>query len=258
MRQHPLTLLSVLVLVLVAASMLPTSYSYIQNRIERDFLALTRKVTARHILLPKSRVVALKLKQTIRNKVSPHRDSDRPARYIVDIFSAAAKKFSRDDETAANGGLIATLAPQGYCRFKQLDEACFEAPLGELWGPVESDYGYHLLLVEERINCEKIDGRYNRIVRGVDGTSKVFVEDACREGDEQKMTRLVTQHMGFWTGVSMAGVAGGMLTEVAGNAANAIDPLVAASAANAVDMGMADPMVAAVAANADMGMTAFI
>ena len=61
--------------------------------------------------------------------------------------------------------------------------------------------------------------------------------------------------MGFWTGVSMAGVAGGVLTEVVTNVA--MDPMVAASAANAMDMGIADPIIAA-AANVDMGITAFI
>jgi len=247
---YPLILRSIVVL--VVASMLPTSNAYIQNRIERDFLALTRKVTARHILLPKSREVALALKQNIRNKVSPPRGSDRQPKYIVDVFSAAAKKFSLDDETATHGGLLGTLAPQGYCRFKQLDEACFEVDLGEICGPVESDYGYHLLLVQERTNCEKIDGRYTRIIRGADGMSKVFVEDACQEGGEQKMTQLIAQQMGFWSGVS---IAGGVLAQVTANAANAVDPLLAASAANAVDMGMADPMVVAMAANVvDVGI----
>ena len=39
--------------------------------VTRDFRALTRRVTAHHILLPKSRDVALALKQRIRNEVSP-------------------------------------------------------------------------------------------------------------------------------------------------------------------------------------------
>ena len=39
--------------------------------VARDFQALTRRVTAHHILLPKSRDVALALKQRIRNEVSP-------------------------------------------------------------------------------------------------------------------------------------------------------------------------------------------
>jgi hypothetical protein len=39
--------------------------------VARNFQALTRRVTAHHILLPKSRDVALALKQRIRNEVSP-------------------------------------------------------------------------------------------------------------------------------------------------------------------------------------------
>lgn len=76
--------------------------------ITRDFKALTRRVTAHHILLPKSRDMALALKQRIRIATLPtplsslitSDDSDnateaevrRPS-YIVDAFSIAAKKY---------------------------------------------------------------------------------------------------------------------------------------------------------------------
>jgi len=51
-----------------------------------------------------------------------------------------------------DGSLLGTLVPQGYCRAQELDKACFEVPLGEISGPVESEYGYHLVLVTERTN----------------------------------------------------------------------------------------------------------
>ena len=79
--------------------------------------------------------VALALKQGIRNKVSPPKDSARKPTYVVDAFEAAAKKYSRGGETAANGGLLGELVPQGYCRAGELDEACFRAPLGDVCGP---------------------------------------------------------------------------------------------------------------------------
>jgi hypothetical protein len=47
------------------------SFQFPINVVVHDFQALTRRVTAHHILLPKSRDVALALKQRIRNKVSP-------------------------------------------------------------------------------------------------------------------------------------------------------------------------------------------
>lgn len=192
-----------------------------QNPIDivtRDFDALTRKVTAHHILLPPSMDVALALKQRIRNKVS----NDSESMYIVDAFSSAAMKYSRDEETAINGGLLGTLVPQGYCRAKELDKACFEVPLGEICGPIESEYGYHLLLVVERTNCKRLDGQYTKISRSpVDGTSKVFMGDNDKEGSEQ-MVKLVIQQLGFWIGVSFAG---GVVAEMAAKASNVIDTL---------------------------------
>ncbi|KAL7428006.1 hypothetical protein ACHAXM_001089 [Skeletonema potamos] len=198
---------------------LPSSQAFLNpvDIITRDFQALTRKVTARHILLPKSIDVALSLKQSIRNKVSP-KSSDNP-KYIVDAFSAAAQKYSRDEETAMRGGLLGTLVPQGYCRAKELDAACFEVPLGEISGPIESEYGYHLLLVTERTNCPKLDGNGNKIICDIDGFSTKFV--GGEEASEQIKT-VALQQIGFWLGVSLAG---GVLAEVAAKTANVIDTL---------------------------------
>ncbi len=190
--------------------------------IDRDFKALTRKVTAHHILLPKSDEVALSLKQNIRNKVNPAKDSNKTKMFIVDAFEMAAKKYSRDEETAVNGGLLGKLSPQGYCRAPELDKACFEVPLGEISGPIESEYGYHLLLVTERTNCPKLDGGYNKIVRGgEDGTDAIFVGDQSKEGSDL-IIRLAFQQIGFWICVSFAG---GIFAEIAAKAANVVETL---------------------------------
>ena len=209
--------------ILTLIMILNKSYAFL-NPIEiitRDFQALTRKVTAHHILLPKSDDVALALKQNIRNKSQ----SETDPLYIVDAFSSAAKKYSRDEETAIRGGLLGTLVPQGYCRAKELDKACFEVPLGEIAGPIESEYGYHLLLVVERTNCKKLDGQYTRIRRSTssaDGkVTKVFEGDNDREGTDQ-MIKLGMQQVGFWIGVSFAG---GIVAEVAAKASNVIEAL---------------------------------
>lgn len=176
------------------------------------------QVTARHILLPKSIDVALALKQRIRNVASPREGSPDAPTYIVDAFAAAARKYSRDASTASDGGLLGTLAPQGRCsRINELDEACFDVPLGEVCGPVESDWGYHLLLVEERTNCPRLDGERTRIERGEDGASRVFV--GAGDADDGEMTRLAGQQLGFWALVT---VAGGVTAEVAAAAANMV------------------------------------
>ena len=112
------------------------------------------------------------------------------------------------------------MAPQGFCRAKELDEACFREALGEICGPIESEYGYHLLLVTERTNCPKLDGQYTKISRGADGVSKIFAGDAQEE--KQKMTQLAMGQVGYWMGVTLAG---GVLAEVAAKAANVVDSL---------------------------------
>ena len=190
--------------------------------IDRDFKALTRKVTARHILLPRSDEVALALKQNIRNKVNPMKDSGTLGMYVVDAFELAAKRYSRDEETAVNGGLLGTLVPQGYCRSPELDKACFEVPLGEIAGPIESLYGYHLLLVSERTNCPKLDNGYTKIIRGgVNGTETEFVSDLSKEGSDP-IIRLAFQQIGFWICVSFAG---GIFAELAAKAAGVVEKL---------------------------------
>lgn len=191
------------------------------EKLERDFLALTRRVTAYHILLPKSTEAALKLKQNIRNRVSPQKSLNKSENkvdglrgmYIIDAFSQAALRYSLDEDTKFNGGLLGTMLPQGACRkVPELDKACFEVPLGEVAGPIETDYGYHLLLVEERTNCAKIDGPYSKIVRGgTYGTETVFVRPNGKE-EGSDLLGLVVEQIGFWIGIFFAG---GVVAEIA-------------------------------------------
>lgn len=191
------------------------------EKIERDFQALTRRVTAYHILLPKSTEAALTLKQKIRNRVNPPKsrsksetdDDDLGSMYIIDAFSQAARRYSLDDETKSNGGQLGTMLPQGACRrVPELDKACFEVPLGQVAGPIETEYGFHLLLVEERTNCAKLDGVYSKIVRGgVDGTETVFVRPNGKE-EGSDFVGLILNQLGLWVGILFAG---GIVAELA-------------------------------------------
>lgn len=70
------------------------------------------------------------------------------AREILQFrFAEAAKKYS-EDTTAANGGDL------GWMLREKLDEkfaeVAFQLPVGVMSGIVESSFGYHLILVEER------------------------------------------------------------------------------------------------------------
>lgn len=201
--------------------MVPKSSAFI-NVIERDFQALTQRATAHHILLPKSRDVALSLKQSIRNRANPPKGSDSEPMYIVDAFSLAAQKYSKDDVTASRGGLLGILAPQGYCRPEKLDAACFQMPVGHVCGPIESQYGYHLLLVTERTNSksDRLDGGYSRISRGPDGVTTIFEENSSE--DTEQVAQVALQQVGFWVAVSVAGF---VLAGVAAEASDAIGAL---------------------------------
>lgn len=193
--------------------------------IQRDFQALTRRVTAYHILLPKSDEVALTLKQSIRNKAysKGSAEEDQKPVYIVDAFSQAAKKYSRCKDTAENGGLLGTQVPQGYCRAPELDRACFEVQLGEISGPIESDFGYHLVLVEERTNCPKLDGPYTRIARGGrDSTDMIFKGPTKADRDGNDIMSLAMKQIAFWIGISFAG---GIVAEIAAKAVGVLDTL---------------------------------
>jgi hypothetical protein len=137
---------------------LSTSSAWTVDKVQQDLAALTRRVTARHILVANPDV-ALALKRKIRQKCVEKQLS------VEDVFEQAAKKYSQDDTTNYRGGLLGELVPQGYCQSRILDQACFQVPLGSLEGPISSEVGYHLLVVTERTNCPKLDGTQTKLVQ---------------------------------------------------------------------------------------------
>jgi len=188
----------------LAALIIPPPF----KRIRDDYVALTQRATARHILLPTDDS-ALSLKQKIRNRASSKNNDDRM--YLEDAFAAAACRHSMDDETAVRGGLLGTSAPQGrLCGHEspELDRACFELPLGEVCGPIRSGHGWHLVLVTERTglgNERKDDGK-TRITRGgEDDRDTVFLGPA----------EIIETNVGLVMGMSFAGW---ISTEVIANA----------------------------------------
>lgn len=178
------------------------------DKIRKDLNALTRRVTARHILVPpNAKEVALTLKQRIRNQAL---DDDR---FVIDIFEEAAKKYSADETTNYRGGLLGELVPQGYCRSAELDRACFEVPLGTIEGPLETSYGYHLLLVSERTNCPQLDGRATKLVR--DDTKSgggLGTLVASEQVGKVDVAKFAVDQIAFWL---VACVAGGIVAEIA-------------------------------------------
>lgn len=135
------------------------------SRIRKDFLALTVRASPRHVMRPltsKGRAECAAIAKDIAN-------ATEGGAFVVDAFATAAEKYSVDSDTAAAGGVLGEMIPQGTIRSLILDRACFTAALGEVEGPVESEYGWHLVLVPERINCFKDNG-YVRIAPQAAGT----------------------------------------------------------------------------------------
>ena len=194
LRRSVIILRLLLVFVPLSSAWIPEPF----RKIQTDYQALTRRVTARHILLPpKSGELCLTLKQKIRN-------SDL---YLVDAFEQAASRYSRDEDTNFRGGLIGELVPQGYCRSPELDEACFSVRLGVVEGPIETEFGSHLILVSERTNCPRLDGTATKLERTDENDCKLVPSPQIGQVD----LSFVLGQVSFWTFVFLAG---GILAEV--------------------------------------------
>eukprot|EP00980_Cylindrotheca_fusiformis_P029408 scaffold23471_cov141-Cylindrotheca_fusiformis.AAC.5 len=174
------------------------------QKVQKDFQALTRRVTARHILVADEQV-ALALKRKIREQ-----SIDKNI-FVVDVFAEAARKYSLDESNRENGGLLGNLVAQGYCKSSILDRACFQVPLGQLEGPIQSEYGSHLLIVTERINCPKLDGKNTRLI--MQDSNDIF--GTLRPSDRRgkiELTDFVKDQLGFWF---LVVIAGGLVAELA-------------------------------------------
>jgi hypothetical protein len=197
----------IIILWLLQLSLLPLSSAFVGGALEKvqnDLAALTRRVTARHILVPNPEV-AVALKRKIRDQCI------QKDRFVVDVFEEAAKKYSKDDTTNFRGGLLGELVPQGYCRSsRMLDRACFEVALGELEGPIESEFGHHLVLVTERTNCPKLDGENTKLMqlRGDDIFGTLVPSKQVGTPD---VAAFALQQVWYWIFVFLAG---GILAEI--------------------------------------------
>ncbi|CAJ1946926.1 unnamed protein product [Cylindrotheca closterium] len=177
------------------------------SKIQKDFAALTRRVTARHILVS-NQEVALALKRKIREQTIEKEE------FVVDIFEQAAKKYSKDETTNFRGGLLGELVPQGYCQSEALEEACFQVPLGLLEGPVQTDFGYHLLLVTERTNCPKLDGSNTKLVQT--NPNDIFGTLEASEQVGKVTPQFILNQALFWILVFFAGGIAAELAEKVG------------------------------------------
>ena len=63
-------------------------------------------------------------------------------------FAALAKEFSEDPGSALNGGALGWSTPDQFV--PQFAQVMMAADIGEVSTPFESEFGWHLLLVEDR------------------------------------------------------------------------------------------------------------
>jgi len=81
-------------------------------------------------------------------------DTEDAANQVIDRlnngedFGEVAADVSTDTNSAADGGDLGCAAPTVYV--PEFATATLEAPIGEVYGPVQTDYGYHVLIVDSR------------------------------------------------------------------------------------------------------------
>ena len=63
-------------------------------------------------------------------------------------FADVAAEVSTDTNSGQNGGDLGCAAPSSYVA--EFATATLEAPIGEVYGPVQTDYGFHVLIVDSR------------------------------------------------------------------------------------------------------------
>lgn len=126
-------------------------------------------VHARHILLPANqRQRAVDLKGQIQSGAIS--------------FEEAARQSSTDESNAASGGDLGWFGRGRMVR--PFEEAAFSAPIDQVVGPVETQFGFHLIKVEARANQEAeivqiarpVQGDYTA-VRDAAENFQIFAED---------------------------------------------------------------------------------
>jgi len=91
-------------------------------------------------------------------------------------FEDAAKKYSIDTGSAQNGGSIGEFSRGELV--KEFEDASFAATPGEIVGPVETEYGYHLIRVDSKSTFDSVEellttNAYTNVAR--DFQNKVYL-----------------------------------------------------------------------------------
>ncbi|MCR4406386.1 MAG: peptidylprolyl isomerase [Anaerolineae bacterium] len=104
------------------------------ERVTADVPTMAEQVHARHILLASEAEA-----QNVLNQLLAGAD-----------FVALAQQYSQDEATKANGGDLGFF-PRGILLAPEVEEAAFSLQPGQLSGIVQSQFGYHIVQVLERV-----------------------------------------------------------------------------------------------------------
>jgi parvulin-like peptidyl-prolyl isomerase len=114
-------------------------------------------------------------------------------------FADVAEDVSTDPGSAQQGGELGPLT-QGQT-VPEFDEAVFSAPVGEVVGPIETDFGFHILEVTEREEegqpLEEVEGEIRQeLAQGQQATLvQTFLQERAQEADVE-----VNPRFGEWDG----------------------------------------------------------
>jgi peptidyl-prolyl cis-trans isomerase D len=98
--------------------------------------------SAAHILIAVARDASSAQKTEARKKAE---DVFSKAKAAPDKFAALAKEFSQDPGSASQGGDLGTVVAGNFV--KPFEKAVFDAKESGIVGPVETDFGYHIIKV---------------------------------------------------------------------------------------------------------------
>ncbi len=144
-----------------------------------DQFMTTAQVRARHILFDARLEAEMALEQLESGEIT---------------FTELAKEVSVDPKTRRLGGMLGLVEKNGYIPqlgyMPELSATIFELPVGEISAPIETDMGWHLVLVEEKLDS---------VVKAYDQASSLIIqrilvpEDAVLSTYEEKRENYITQ-----------------------------------------------------------------
>jgi parvulin-like peptidyl-prolyl isomerase len=110
-------------------------------------------------------------------------------------FAAVAAAESEDPGSAANGGDLGQCFDRTASLVPEFLDAAFEQPVGEVSEPVQTQFGYHLILVRSRETpaFEDVEQQVQAMLQSqsTDSVTKLLVEVAC-DGDVDVSPRFGT------------------------------------------------------------------